>query len=141
MSIGNKTSEHLTVPVSPSASAASEQPVSLVRPVPPRYNCVGEADILLPGLGRSERGTIANLSATGCCVKSEFAFKVGQQVELMLQVNKMSFRVAGSVIHIPFLGATDKGKARAAGMGIEFKKMSAGARSRLQELITELNGR
>jgi Tfp pilus assembly protein PilZ len=128
--------------VSASKSAATlERANSLSRPVSPRYNCVGDADIRLTGLGRSVRGKITNLSATGCCVKSEFAFTVGEHVEIILQVNKVSFLIAGRVVHIPSSGPAEKGKARASGMGIEFKKMSAGAQSRLQELITELKYR
>jgi hypothetical protein len=57
---------------------------------------------------------------------------------MILRVNKMSFRVAGNVVHIPLLDANGKAKARDLGIGIQFENMTAGARDRLQELIAEL---
>jgi Tfp pilus assembly protein PilZ len=107
-------------------------------PVRPRYNCAGSADIRLPRWGRSEKGKIANLSVGGCNIKSNYAFEVGEDIEMILQVNKMSFRAAGSVIHVPLLDADGKAKASDLGIGVQFKNMTAGARERLQELIAEL---
>jgi Tfp pilus assembly protein PilZ len=107
-------------------------------PVRPRYNCAGSADIRLPRWGRSEKGKIANLSVGGCNIKSNYAFEVGEDIEMILQVNKMSFRAAGSVIHVPLLDADGKTKASDLGIGVQFKNMTAGARDRLQELIAEL---
>jgi hypothetical protein len=60
---------------------------------------------------------------------------------MILQVNKISFRVAGKVVHVPSLNTHEKGKITASGMGIEFQKMSAGARMFLRELVAELNVR
>jgi hypothetical protein len=60
---------------------------------------------------------------------------------MILQVNKISFRVAGKVVHVPSLEAAEKAKVSAPGMGIQFQKMSAGARMFLQELVAELNVR
>jgi Tfp pilus assembly protein PilZ len=107
-------------------------------PVKARYNCAGSADIRLPRWGRSEKGKIANLSIGGCNIKSNYAFEVGEDIEMILQVNKMSFRAAGSVIHVPLLDADGKAKASDLGIGVQFKNMTAGARDRLQELIAEL---
>ncbi len=107
-------------------------------PVRPRYNCVGAADIRLPRWGRSEKGKIANLSVGGGNIKSDYAFEVGEDIEMILQVNKMSFRAAGSVIHVPLLDAKGQAKASDLGIGVQFKNMTAGARERLQELIAEL---
>ena len=115
-----------------------EHSSDLTGPVGPRYNCSGSADIKLPGWGRPEKARIANLSAGGCNVKSNYAFEVGEQIEMILRVNKMSFRVAGSVVHTPLLDANGKAKARDLGIGIQFENMTAGARDRLQELIAEL---
>jgi Tfp pilus assembly protein PilZ len=107
-------------------------------PVKARYNCAGSADIRLPRWGHSEKGKIANLSVGGCNIKSNYAFEVGEDIEMILQVNKMSFRAAGSVIHVPLLDADGKTKASDLGIGVQFKNMTAGARDRLQELIAEL---
>jgi Tfp pilus assembly protein PilZ len=107
-------------------------------PVRPRYNCAGSADIRLPRWGRSEKGKIANLSVGGCNIKSDYAFEVGEEIEMILQVNNMSFRAVGNVIHVPLLDADGKAKASDLGIGVQFKNMTAGARDRLQELIAEL---
>ncbi len=105
--------------------------------VRPRYKCAGSADIRLANRGQSEKGRIANLSLGGCCVKSDLLPEVGDQVEMILEVNKTSFRVGGRVIHIPLLGAGKKPSGEV-GIGVQFKEMSAGARERLQELVAEL---
>jgi Tfp pilus assembly protein PilZ len=109
----------------------------LVGAVRPRYKCAGSADIRLANRGQSEKGRIANLSLSGCCVKSDLLPEVGDQVEMILEVNKTSFRVGGKVIHVPLLGA-GKRPSGDAGIGVQFKEMSAGARERLQELVAEL---
>jgi Tfp pilus assembly protein PilZ len=105
--------------------------------VRPRYKCAGSADIRLAHRGQSEKARVANLSLGGCCVKSDLLPEVGDQVEMILEVNKTSFRVGGKVIHVPFLGDGKKPSSEA-GIGIQFKEMSAGARGRLQELVLEL---
>jgi Tfp pilus assembly protein PilZ len=124
----------------PKPAAALKQPGSSSGPVKPRYNCIGFADIRLAHRGQSEKGTIANLSVGGCYVNSELVPEVGDQVEMILQVNKMSFRVGGNVVHIPSLAPARGGRRRGSdsGMGVQFKEMSTGARGRLQELIAEL---
>ena len=125
----------------PKPAAAPKQPGSSSGPVKPRYNCIGSADIRLAHRGQSEKGTIANLSVSGCYVNSELVPEVGDQVEMILQVNKVSFRVGGNVVHIPSLAVARGGKKRRGsdyGMGVQFNEMSTGARDRLQELIAEL---
>jgi Tfp pilus assembly protein PilZ len=129
------------------APAASCEPLawrgqlSLSAPYDPlrrRYDCVGSADIRLFHRERSEKGSIANLSSGGCYVNTEFVFDVGEQIEMILQVNRMSFRAVGNVAHVPPRSASDKGEVTSSGMGVQFMNMTAGARSRLQELVTEL---
>jgi Tfp pilus assembly protein PilZ len=122
----------------PERGAQLSHSSDITGPVRPRYNCAGSADIRLPRWGRSEKGKIANLSVGGCNIKSNYAFEVGEDIEMILQVNKMSFRAAGSVIHVPLLDAHGKAKASDLGIGVQFKSMTAGARDRLQELIAEL---
>jgi Tfp pilus assembly protein PilZ len=139
MKVDAKSTGPTSSPPSASGPAITVEPN--VRPnlsILPRYICAGDADIRLSGWGQSRTGTVANLSLSGCCVKSEFEFTVGDQVEMILEVDGMSFRVAGRVIHVPPLDMAE-GKVRAPGMGIEFQKMSAGARVCLETLITELN--
>jgi len=107
-------------------------------PLRRRYDCVGSADIRLSRREQSEKGSVANLSSGGCYVNTEFVFEVGEQVEMVLQVNRMSFRAAGNVAHVPSSVASGKREASSSGMGVQFMNMTAGARSRLQELVAEL---
>jgi Tfp pilus assembly protein PilZ len=118
-----------------SANAQQFAPQKHAGPPKPRYNCAGMAEIRLPHRGRSEKGTIANLSLSGCNIKSDFDFEVGEEIELILKVNKTSFRVAGKVVYVP------DGQTHASdlGMGVQFKNMTAGAQTRLQESLSELN--
>jgi Tfp pilus assembly protein PilZ len=106
-----------------------------------RYGCFGSADIRLGLVGLLEKGRIANVSAGGCYVTTDSRYEVGEEVEMTLHVNKMSFRVTGSVIHVPAQasGSTRKAASSASGMGVRFLKMSAGSRTRLKELIGELH--
>ena len=135
-----KAPEEISLPMSAAAPSVTAPPAtSLNVPILPRYICAGGADIRLPGWGQSRTGTVANLSLSGCYIKSEFAFTVGDQVELILDVDGMSFRAAGRVVHVPSSDMVEKGKVKASGMGIEFQKMSAGALRCLETLITELN--
>jgi Tfp pilus assembly protein PilZ len=128
------------------ADSLPEQPASkeklsvlaLLNPERRRFDCAGSAEIRLALAARPEKGRMVNLSLGGCYIKTEFVFEVGERVEMILEVNKMSFRAAGSVIHIPPSGTTGNGKASQAGIGIQFSEMTAGARNRLQELIAEL---
>jgi len=122
----------------PERGALLKPSKGMIGPVKARYICAGSADIRLPRWGRSEKGRIANLSAGGCNIKSNYAFEVGEEIEMILQVNKMSFRVAGSVVHVPSLDAEGKATAGNPGIGVQFKNMTEGARDRLEELITEL---
>jgi Tfp pilus assembly protein PilZ len=124
---------------SPEGSASLKGPASVTGPVKPRYNCAGSVEIRLPHREQSEKGTIANLSLGGCNIKSDFDFEVGEEIELILKVNKMSFRVAGKVVYVPSGGTEGKCQASDLGVGVEFKNMTVGARTRLQELLSELN--
>jgi Tfp pilus assembly protein PilZ len=108
-------------------------------PPKPRYNCAGMAEIRLPHRGRSEKATIANLSLGGCNIKSDFDFEVGEEIELILKVNKTSFRVAGKIVYVPSVVADGQTHASDLGMGVQFKNMTAGAQTRLRELLSELN--
>jgi Tfp pilus assembly protein PilZ len=88
--------------------------------------------------GLLAKGRIANLSAGGCYVMTDISTAVGEQIEMTLHVNQTSFRVTGSVIHVPSFVAAGSRKAGLSGMGVQFTNMSAGARLRLKELIADL---
>ncbi len=115
----------------------TEQPKIPLGHTAPRYNCVGSADIRLVRQRQSETGAIDNLSVGGCYVRSVLVPEVGDQVEMILQVNKMSFRIGGKVTHVLPLRVAGKERGNYSGMGIQFKEMSVGARDRLQDVIAE----
>src|ERR1700676_3384603 len=126
----------------PSASNENLSLLALRDPERRRYDCFGSADIRLGLVGLLKKGKIANLSAGGCYVKTDAPFEVGEQVEMTLHVNKTSFRVTASVIHVPSGVAAGDRKATfsdtGSGMGVQFLNMSAGSRTRLKELVGEL---
>jgi Tfp pilus assembly protein PilZ len=112
--------------------------LALDDPAGRRYECRGSADIRLAFAGILAKGKIANLSGGGCYVVTDFAIEVGEQIEMTLNVNKTSFRVTASVIHVPSVVAAGNRKGQISGMGVHFTNMSAGASVRLRELIAEL---
>jgi Tfp pilus assembly protein PilZ len=136
----------LTLPARSSEESGSNGKLSrlaLHDPAGRRYECLGSADIRLAFAGILAKGKIANLSGGGCYVVTDFAIEVGEQIEMTLHVNKTSFRVTASVIHVPSVVAAGNRKGKLSGMGVHFTNMSAGASVRLKELIAELkaNGR
>jgi len=74
--------------------------LALHDPAGRRYECLGSADIRLAFAGILAKGEIANLSGGGCYVMTDFAIEVGDQIEMTLHVNKTSFPVTASVIHV-----------------------------------------
>ena len=128
-------------PADSSEETATKEGLSLLAlrdPERRRYECFGSADIRLGLVGLLEKGRIANLSAGGCYITTDSPYEVGEEVEMTLHVNRMSFRVTGSVVHVPSSVATGHRKGSPSGMGVQFMKMSAGSRTRLKELIGEL---
>lgn len=94
----------------------------------PRYDCEGNAEIRVPTQGRLIRGRIVNLSLGGCYIDTAAALDVGTKIEIVLRVSGLAFRAAGEIRSV--YGS--------AGIGVQFTGMSAGGRSRLKELIGEL---
>ena len=94
----------------------------------PRYDCTGAVAVGSPHTGRPSKGKLLNLSVGGCFAETDWPLEVGTRVEVLLEVNRLSFRAVGEVRMLDSRG----------GMGIEFSGMSAGGRQRLRELISEL---
>lgn len=127
--------------VTPSANGDAPKTAPFAGPVGARYACVGSADIRLSRWGQSEKGSVANLSIGGCNIRSNFSFDVGEKIELILEVNGTSFRVAGKIAHVPPEHIAGNGNSMNHGVGIKFENMTAGALIRLKDLIRELNNR
>ena len=107
-------------------------------PASARYACGGSVDIRLSRWGRSEKGTIANLSLGGCSIRSHFTFEVEEKIEMILEVNGTCFRVAGKVVHASPPHLQTRG---GTGIGVKFENMTAGALIRLKDLIKELDAK
>jgi c-di-GMP-binding flagellar brake protein YcgR len=75
-------------------------------------------------------GFIRDLSASGCRLTTEVAFTLerGTQLEVVLVVNQIQFRVAGGV----------RSNHKVRGIGLEFVNVSARCRRLIQDLIAEL---
>jgi hypothetical protein len=112
---------------SPTAAATAGPPE---RRKFPRFPCEGTAKVIVLGGGLTFTGKLQDLSATGCCVITEIAFSLerGTQVEILMVLNHITFRVAG--------GVRSSGKVR--GVGIEFMSVSARCAHLIQDLIAEL---
>jgi len=139
--LGTTSSALLTLPASSLELTGSNGKLSrlaLHDPAGRRYECLGSADIRLAFAGILKKGKIANLSGGGCYVMTDFAIELGDQIEMTLHVNKTSFRVTATVIHVPPVVAAGNRKVQSSGMGVHFTNMSAGASVRLRELIAEL---
>jgi hypothetical protein len=132
--IGAITTEYLHVeataflPPEPVTPSLTEQRRSRTR-----YSCDGRVEVRVPYAGPPAKGTIVDVSAEGCCVECDFPFDISRRVELMLQVNQLTFRAMGIVANSAPRDGSDRHR-----FGIRFLALSAGGKQRLQELIVEL---
>jgi hypothetical protein len=98
----------------------------------PRYSCSGLAQITcLPLSGSLLRGRVRDLGLGGCCVEGIETvplFDLGDQTEILVEVNSWFFRAMGRVRAI-------RGHS---GISMEFMRMSAGGSSMLADLIADL---
>lgn len=99
----------------------------------PRFPCEGTGEVLVLGGALHFTGTLRDLSASGCRMATEAAFTLerGTQVEVVMVVNKVHFRVAAGV------RATSKSR----GVGLEFMNLSARCSRLIQDLIVELKAK
>ena len=95
-----------------------------------RFPCDGIAEVVVLGGALRFKGRIQNLSSTGCYISTEsgFGLERGTQVEIVLEVNRMQFRVGAGVrvLH------------RGAGVGLEFSQVSSRCARYIKQLIAEL---
>jgi hypothetical protein len=99
------------------------------RRVAPRYICGGVVSIWQPGAKHFVRGTVADLSLSGCYVEMMTPLNVHDRVVLMLNVNETEVRVAAEV----------RTSHPGMGMGLKFRDLSKPDQSSLLALISRLN--
>jgi len=93
-----------------------------------RYGCEGDVEVCrVPSTGM-RTGKLRNLSLGGCYIELALPYASPTYVEVMMRVHGESFRVTGTVR-----------KTHKTAIGVEFDKLSSGARHLLQELIAELH--
>jgi hypothetical protein len=99
----------------------------------PRFPCEGTGEVIVLGGALRFEGQVLDLSAAGCCLRTEvdFTLERGTQVEIVLVVNGIHFRVAGGV----------RSNHPVRGVGLEFMHVSARSARYLQELIDELESK
>ena len=96
----------------------------------PRLRCKGVAELIVLALGRRMAGTLLDLSARGCCIRTDAPLPALESpvVEVQLSVDGTTLRVAGVVRNL-------RGERRA---GIEFTDVTARKAKQINELVTEL---
>jgi len=95
----------------------------------PRFCCTGEAKIIrLPWDGPFLPGRLKDLSLGGCCLALPAGFDCGTLAEIVLRLKPGVFRAVGEI-------REPRGNS---GVGMEFRRMSAGGLQMLQEVIREL---
>jgi c-di-GMP-binding flagellar brake protein YcgR len=103
------------------------------RRVARRFRCEGTAEVIVLGGALRFAGEVQNLSATGCCLRTNVSFSLerGTHVEIVMAVNNIQFRVAGGV----------RSNSKVRGVGMEFMNVSARCARYIKDLIAELEAK
>jgi hypothetical protein len=109
-------------------SGAMDECGPVERRIAQRCICYGAASIWHPGAKYFVRGTVADVSLSGCYVAMMTPLNVHDRVVLMLKINETEIRTAAEV----------RTSHPAMGMGLKFVDMSETARSSLRTLISRL---
>ena len=98
----------------------------------PRYFCSGVAQITgLPLKGALVRGRVRDLGLGGCCIECiemPSWFELGDQTEILAEVNSWSFRAMAHV-------RTVRDRSR---ISVEFTRLSVGGQKMLADVIADL---
>jgi hypothetical protein len=114
--------------LSEAAGNADEAPLD--RRKAPRFPCEGTGDVIVLGGALHFSGELRDLSASGCRLFTHLPFTLerGTQVEVVMVVNHVQFRVAAGV----------RVNHKSRGVGLEFVNMSARCGRLVSDLIAEL---
>ena len=96
----------------------------------PRFCCEGMGEVIVLSGALHFMGEVRDLSLSGCRIKTEVAFTLerGTQVEVVLAVDNIRFRLIGGV----------RSNHKVRGVGLEFMTVSSRSLRHIQELIDEL---
>lgn len=92
-----------------------------------RYNCPGDAEIVVPGRGLRYPGRIVDLSAGGCFIETTCRLERGTSVELWMSARGLPLRLAANLI-----------VRRPNGIGFRFHGVVARKLELIRMLIAEL---
>jgi len=92
----------------------------------PRFDCNGFANVVsLPSDGMFLQGLIRNVSRGGCFIETGLELPRGTLAEILARIDSSCFRALGQVRAIR----------QHSGIGVEFVRLSAGAKYMLSELV------
>jgi hypothetical protein len=109
-------------------SGARDECAPVERRVAKRYICGGAASIWHPGAKYFVRGTVTDVSLTGCYVAMMMPLVVHDRVVVMLDINGTEIRTAAEV----------RTSHPGVGMGLKFKDLAETDHSSLRALISRL---
>ncbi len=109
-------------------SGARDECAPVERRVAQRYICGGAASIWHPGAKYFVRGTVTDVSLTGCYVAMMMPLAVNDRVVVMLDINGTEIRTAAEV----------RTSHPGVGMGLKFRDLTETDRSSLRALIPRL---
>jgi c-di-GMP-binding flagellar brake protein YcgR len=95
-----------------------------------RVACEGKGDVIVLGGALQFTGILRDLSVSGCLLETnkKFVLERGTQLEIILDVNRLQFRVAGGV----------RSNSSSRGVGFEFMHLSSRCAEQLRQLVDEL---
>ncbi len=98
-----------------------------------RIACDGTAEVSVLGGALRFTGHVRNLSTSGCCLSTDVVFTLerGTQVEVVLEVNRVSFRVAAGI----------RSNHKVRGVGLEFMGVSTRCAKLIRDLMEELEAK
>lgn len=114
-------------------SEAGSSPSSQERRRCRRYLCEGTGEVIVLGGALRFTGQVRDLSESGCCLATEVVFTLerGTQVEVVMVVNNVHFRVAAGV----------RSNHKVRGVGLEFMNVSARSGRFIRDLIEEIDAK
>jgi len=105
----------------------SDSPTGAEKRQAPRYNCPGDAEIVVPGRGLRYPGRIVDLSVGGCFIETTCRLERGTSVELWMSARGLPLRLAANLI-----------VRRPHGIGFRFQGVVARKLELIRILIAEL---
>jgi hypothetical protein len=95
-----------------------------------RVPCEGKGEVIVLGGALQFSGEVRDLSVSGCLLETnkKFVLERGTQLEIVLDVNRVHFRVAGGV----------RSNSSSRGVGFEFMHLSSRSAEQLRQLVEEL---